>query len=212
MKTILFQGDSITDSMRIRESDNCRGNGYATLVSAKLMYEHPGEYVCLTRGVNGNRSVDVLARMRSDIENLQPDVMSLLIGVNDVWHEITRQNGVSPRRFEKVVDLMLDELSVSRPGMKIMLLEPYVLEGEKTCNTEEIPDRWDRFSTLVPQYAGIIRKLAERYHCAFVPLQDTFSELAAKYGGNVWLTDGVHPTIAGHAVIAKAWLDAYANL
>ena len=94
MKRILFQGDSITDACRSRESDDWKGMGYPTFVSGKLGYEFPNEYEFLNRGVSGNRSIDLIARIKEDMINLKPDIMSILIGVNDVWHEFGSQNGV----------------------------------------------------------------------------------------------------------------------
>jgi len=87
-KIILFQGDSITDCGRSREDFSEIGKGYPMLVKAQLGFENPGEFEFQNRGISGNRIVDVYARIKSDIINLKPDYMSLLIGVNDVWHEL----------------------------------------------------------------------------------------------------------------------------
>ena len=94
MKRVLFQGDSITDMMRSRENDKFLGIGYPVLVSAELGLDYPGEYEFLNRGVSGNRIVDLYARIKSDIINLKPDVISFLIGINDVWHELDRDTTV----------------------------------------------------------------------------------------------------------------------
>ena len=94
MKTILFQGDSITDAGRARDNNSNRGLGYPHLVSARLGMDNPTEYNFINRGISGNRIVDLYARIKADIINLKPDVMSILIGVNDVWHEIAASNGV----------------------------------------------------------------------------------------------------------------------
>ena len=100
MKLVLFQGDSITDCGRNREADHPMGSGYATMAAGEIMAEHPGEYRFLNRGISGNRSVDLYARIKQDLINLKPDYLSILIGVNDVWHEYTRQNGVDADKFE----------------------------------------------------------------------------------------------------------------
>ena len=83
MKKILFQGDSITDVGRSLENDAARGHGYATLVSASLGMDRPGEFEFVNRGISGNRIIDLLARVKADIINLTPDYMSILIGIND---------------------------------------------------------------------------------------------------------------------------------
>jgi len=212
MKTILFQGDSITDAIRCRENDNYRGSGYATLVSAKLTSEHPGEYHCINRGVSGDRISDIVNRMRRDVEMLKPDVMSLLIGVNGVWHEVMYGNGMPPERYEKLLDFLLSELEISLPDLKVILLEPFVLHGYNTCDTPEHPDRWETYRTGLPLRSAAMKRVAEKHHVPFVPLQQRFTELADRYGAECWLEDGVHPTAAGHAIIAEEWLKAFDKL
>ena len=93
VKRILFQGDSITDMYRVRDLDHYAGCGYATLVSAQLGYENPGEYTFINRGIGGDRSIDILARIKKDAINLKPDYMSIFVGVNDAWAEIDTGNG-----------------------------------------------------------------------------------------------------------------------
>ena len=113
MELILFQGDSITDSSRHREYDDARGHGYATMITGALGAAEPYKYDFLNRGVSGNRVVDLLARIRCDMINLKPDYMSILIGVNDVWHEIAWENGVDAEKFEMVYCLLIEELKAA---------------------------------------------------------------------------------------------------
>ena len=97
---ILFQGDSITDAGRSRDNDQYIGTGYPLLVKSELGYKFPGKYEFINRGISGNRIVDLYARIKADIINIKPDVMSILIGVNDVWHEFgVNPNGVSSEKF-----------------------------------------------------------------------------------------------------------------
>ena len=111
MKTILFQGDSITDADRNYHDDSKRGLGYPQLVTASLGYDNPGEYSFINRGISGNRIVDVYARIKKDIINLKPDIMSILIGVNDVWHEYNpKHNGVATAKFEKIYSMLIEEI------------------------------------------------------------------------------------------------------
>ena len=109
MKRILFQGDSITDACRDREHLDNLGIGYPTLVKAELGFENPEKFDFQNRGISGNRIVDVYARIKSDIINLSPDYMSILIDVNDVWHEISYQNGIDAEKYQKIYCMMLDE-------------------------------------------------------------------------------------------------------
>lgn len=213
MKTILFQGDSITDAVRNREAAHNLGTGYATMVAGALGASEPYQYVFLNRGISGNRVVDLFARMKVDMINLRPDVMSILIGVNDVWHEYTRQNGVSAEKFEKVYDMMVEELLRELPGLKLMLLEPFVLPGSATVSDEEHPGRWEYFSSQVPLRAQAVKRIAEKYGLPFVELQQLLQEANADAPApGYWLRDGVHPTAAGHTLIKEAWLKAFKAL
>ena len=130
---ILFQGDSITDTGRNREKDISLGSGYALFVSGSLGLTFPGEHEFLNRGISGNRVVDVYARIKSDIINLAPDFMSILIGVNDVWHEFEESpNGVDAEKYYRVYDMLLEEVTTALPKIKIMILEPFCLKGNGT--------------------------------------------------------------------------------
>ena len=110
MKTILFQGDSITDCGRNREQLEGTGTGYPLLVKAQLGFENPGEYTFINKGISGNRIVDLYARIKADIINLKPDYISFLIGVNDVWHEFGGRNGVAAEKFEKIYTMLIEEI------------------------------------------------------------------------------------------------------
>lgn len=212
-KVIVFQGDSITDAGRNRENDINKGYGYANMVAAEIGANTPYEYKFYNRGISGNRVVDLFARMKVDMINLRPDYMSILIGVNDVWHEYTRQNGVCAEKYELVYGLMIEELKQALPDLKIMILEPFVLPGSATENTEEHPRRWEYFRDEVRLRADAAKRIAAKYSLPFVPLQETFC--AANADAPVpgyWLRDGVHPTSAGHTLIKRAWLEAFEKI
>lgn len=212
-KLVLFQGDSITDCHRSRDNDVYKGHGYATMVAGELSMRAPYAYRFCNRGVSGDRIVDVYARIRMDAINLKPDFMSILIGVNDVWHEYTRQNGVDAEKFEMVYGLLIEEVQRECPGIKIMILEPFVLPGSATENTDEHPLRWDYFEKEVSLRAQAAKRVAEKYDLIFVPLQERFN--TANIGApsnNYWLSDGVHPTAAGHTLIKQAWVDGFEKL
>lgn len=208
-KTILFQGDSITDCGRSRQDDAMTGTGYATMVKGALGAKYPGEYCFINKGVGGSRITDVYTRIKSDIINLKPDYMSMLIGVNDVWHEIDLNMGVSAEKFERIYEMMIEEVLEALPDIKIMILEPFVLEGEATAATEEDPDRWKTFRSEVELRAVVAKRVAEKYHLSFVPLQKLWDDLCRKAEPSYWLADGVHPTAMGHYVLAKEWMKAF---
>ncbi len=210
-KVILFQGDSITDAGRNKENDFFMGYGYANMVAGELSADYPYAYKFYDRGVSGNRVVDLYARIRLDMINLEPDMMSILVGVNDVWHEYTRQNGVSAEKFEMVYDLLIEELLQELPDLKIMILEPFVVPGSATENTEEHPQRWEFFQKEVPLRAAAAKRIAEKYNLPFVPLQEVFTAACADAPESYWVRDGVHPTNAGHTLIKRAWIEAFKN-
>ncbi len=212
MQTILFQGDSITDAGRSREDNMNAGIGYPTLVKGELGFEYPNQYIMYNRGVSGNRVVDVYARIKADIINLKPDVMSILIGVNDVWHEFGGHNGVDAEKYFKIYSMLIEEVKVALPDVKIMILEPFVLRAAATENSEEEPDRWNIFHTEVLKRAEKARKIAETYNLPFIPLQDKFEEAAKLAPNDYWLRDGVHPTTAGHELIKREWIKTFKSL
>lgn len=203
MKTILFQGDSITDCDRKRDNHLILGSGYATQVAGELGYKYPNEYRFENRGIGGDRSVNLLARVRPDIIALKPDYMSLLIGVNDVWHGVAGDNGISPERYERYLNLLIGEVRESLPSLKLMILEPFVLEGPATDVNPE------KFLGGVKRIAEKARKVAEDNNAVFVPLQEKFDEALKTAPIDYWTHEGVHPTAAGHNIIKNAWIDAF---
>ena len=209
-KLILFQGDSITDCGRNREDITSTGVGYVHMVKGQLGCEFPSEYEFVNKGISGNRIIDVYARIKADIINLKPDYMSLLIGVNDVWHELAgRCNGVSVEKFEKIYNMLIAEILEELPNLKIMIMEPFVLEGGATVASEAEPERWEYFRTEVPKRAGVAKCIAEKYNLPFVALQEIFDDACKLAPASYWLCDGVHPTPMGHWLIKNEWIKTF---
>ncbi len=206
MKIVLL-GDSITDMGRNRGLTGAfsYGNGYPFFVEGILNAEKPNAHTVYNKGISGNRIVDVYARVKADCWNLQPDVVSCLIGVNDIWHEIDDKNGVELDRFIRFYEMLIDDTRKALPNVKFILLEPFVLNCGVTT------EKFEEFAK-VKEYAKEIKALALRKNCKFVPLQATFDALSEKYGAEHWLYDGVHPAVAGSKVIADAWLKAFAEI
>ena len=213
MEKILFQGDSITDAGREREGAFSWGKSYPFLVEAELGFEKPAEYEFINRGISGNRIVDLYARIKADIINLEPDYISFLIGVNDVWHEFGAHNGVDADKFEQIYCMLIEEIKTALPNVKMMILEPFCLRASATDNTEEVPDKWNVFDSEVRKRAEKAKKVAAKFELPFIPLQDRFDE-AAKLtadteGNSYWLFDGVHPTPKGHELIKREWMQGF---
>ncbi len=212
-KIILFQGDSITDAGRNKTDALSIGSGYPNLVTAQLGAEFPYRFQTYNRGISGNRVVDLYARIKADMINLKPDYMSILVGINDVWHEASDHNGVDAQKFEMVYGLMIEELLRELPDLKLMLLEPFVLPGSATCSNEENPGRWEYFRAETDLRREVVKRLAEKYNLVFVPLQERFSAANADAPEDgYWLFDGVHPTPAGNELLKRAWLEGFAKL
>ncbi len=207
MKKFLFQGDSITDADRSRNhaSNFYLGNGYPTTVAGMLGTEHKGEYEFINKAVSGNRIVDLYARIKVDILNLKPDYMSVLIGVNDVWHELTIGNGVSAEKYEKIYSMLIEEVLEELPNIKIFILEPFLCHGTVTDQD------WDIFMSEVKERAAAAKRISEKYNLVFVPLQDKFEEAQKAADFTCWTLEGVHPTAMGHGIIARALIEAIDN-
>ena len=208
-KLILFQGDSITDVSRKREDDRFLGHGYPMMVSGELGFHEPGKYRFLNRGVSGNRIVDLYARMKLDLINLKPDVLSILIGVNDVWHELAREDGVSEEKFERVYDWLLAEIKEALPKIQLLILEPFIIPGAATKSTQECPEKWELFRCEVEKRADAAGRVAQKHGACFVSLQNRFDEACRKADPEYWSIDGVHPTAMGHELIARAWMEGF---
>lgn len=202
---ILFQGDSITDSGRNGNSGcfHQMGQGYALMVAGQLGLREPGAHTFVNRGISGNRIVDVFARIKADGWNVEPDVFSLLIGVNDVWHELGSGNGVSAERFERVYRMLIEDTLEALPAVRFMLLEPFLLR----CGSAE--EHWDLFREEVALRSEVTERMAAEYGQVFVPLQQKLDRACTQAPADYWLADGVHPTAAGHRLIADAWLEAF---
>ncbi len=203
---ILFQGDSITDAGRARDNDHNFGVGYPLLVKASLGFETPGKYEFFNRGISGNRVVDIYARIKNDIINLNPDVMSILIGVNDVWHEFSSENGIDADKYFKIYDMLIEEVKNALPSIRIMILEPFVLKGRAT------EEKWDCFNLEVKKRAEMAKKIAQKYNLPYIQLQEGFDKLSENVDKSYWLEDGVHPTAMGHEYIKKEWIKAFKSM
>lgn len=195
----LFQGDSITDAGRVDIDEgvgSCLfGYGYPILLASEYLKNRKGEIEFINKGVSGNRIVDLYARIKDDIINFKPDVMSILIGVNDVWHELSVQNGVEAKKFELIYSMLIEEVKEALPDIKIIILEPFVLKGSGS------EMYYEAFRDEVKKRSEAAQRVAEKYGLYFVPLQAEFDKASADGDTAYWTTDGVHPTAAGHQLI-----------
>lgn len=199
-KIVLFQGDSITDGGRPREWEGL-GSSYPHLIAASLGAKYPETAPqFFNRGISGNRVSDMSARWNEDAYVLNPNLVSILIGVNDAWRTVEGSPKGVVDRFARLYDALLAEIRELTPEIKLVLMEPFVLKTEQTAAD------WDTWQQILPSYQQTVRELADRYQAIFVPLQQQFIEACERAEASYWLYDGVHPTPAGHQLITDQWL------
>ena len=198
---VLFQGDSITDCRRDRASADPNqtgqlGTGYPLLIASAELAAHPTSGLKFyNRGVSGNKVPDLEQRWAADTLALKPDVLSVLIGVNDFWH---RKNGYTGTvaDYEKGFAALLETTRQALPLVRLVVIEPFVLR----CGAVD--------ATWFPEFddrRAAAARVARQAQATFIPMHDRFTELAARTSPEYWAADGVHPTPAGHALIAERW-------
>jgi acyl-CoA thioesterase I len=202
-KVILFQGDSITDTGRNRDialpnHGAALGSGYANHIAATLLHRHPSAKLQFyNRGISGNRVVDLYARWRSDAINLKPTAISILIGVNDTWHGFGSNNGVEVERYAQVYRMLLEYTRQQLPTVQFILCEPFVLP----CGV--VQPAWQAEMRARQE---VVKTLASEFDAYFVPFQSQFDRVVNMPTPEYWAGDGVHPSPAGHHLMAECWL------
>ncbi|GGH16141.1 SGNH/GDSL hydrolase family protein [Paenibacillus segetis] len=202
-KVILFQGDSITDGNRGRDDDpnHILGHSYAYIIGGKLGNEFAEKGLQFyNRGISGDRISDLYARWNEDAISLNPDIISILIGVNDAWRIMNGEPSGVTDRFERAYRHVLEETSEVLPHTKLILCEPFILKAGG------IVEQWAAWDERIKNYQAVVRELAVQFNAVHIPLQELFNEAAQRVDAAYWLWDGVHPTAAGHDLIAKQWL------
>ncbi|MER7244919.1 GDSL-type esterase/lipase family protein [Kribbella sp. NPDC000426] len=207
--TVMFTGDSITDCQRL-DSEDGLGFGYPLRIAGEWGFRHPQDRLTwLNSGVAGNKVMDLEARWQPDVLDVRPDVVSILAGINDVgWHAYDPDGYVIPaEEFAAGYDRLLAPLAEAGAGL--ILIEPFllpvrgVIEVGPALLGEEDRRKWR--ADLDPKIQ-VVRELAHRYDAQLLAADGMFAELSARTGPEYWAADGVHPTPAGHAALAAAWL------
>ena len=199
---ILFFGDSITDAGRNRDAKAGEpggwGGGYVHQIAAYLGAQDPADELIFTnKGISGNRIYDLEERLKTDVLDEEPDVVSILIGINDVWRRYDSGKVSDPKEFAAAYKRILKK--ITKDGARLILLEPFLLPVPE--------DRRAWREDLNPKI-DIVRDLAREFEAILVPLDGIFAAASAKREPAFWAHDGVHPTPAGHALIARSWIDA----
>lgn len=201
--TILFQGDSITDGNRTRDNDwnHVMGHGYAYLISSRLWFDHPEQqWMFFNRGISGNTIGDLNNRWQQDTLDFKPDVVSILIGINDIYGIVKGYLQQTIEEFEETYRKVIDKTNELLPNSTIVLCEPFILPGGRV---EDNPEIWKKETFA---RARVVQKLSVEYHTLFVPLQEPFIRACEKAPAKYWIWDGIHPMPAGHELIAQEWL------
>jgi len=152
----------------------------------------------INRGISGNRVKDLQDRWQQDCLGLKPDLLSILIGINDCWRRYDKNDPTSAEKFEEGYRDILEQVKKSNPDIKIVLWEPFVLpvkEGQESWREDLDPK------------IQVVRKLAREYNTYLVPSDSIMAQACTLEDPAFWAADGVHPTQAGHALMARAWLD-----
>lgn len=203
---ILFQGDSITDAGRNREEsspNNTRalGSGYAMLAAAAMLEKNASNDLKIyNKGISGNKVFQLAERWDKDCLELKPDVLSILIGVNDIWHKLNGQYNGTPEVYRKDYMALLERTKKALPGIKLIICEPYAVKGVKAVDDKWYPEFYE--------YQKAAREIADQFGAIFVPFQKVYDEAQKRAPGSYWTPDGVHASFAGAQLMAKAWLEA----
>lgn len=196
---ILFQGDSITDGNRGRSADpnHILGHGYAFIVASRNGAAFPElKLDFMNRGVSGNTVLDLEKRWQKDTLDLKPDVLSILIGVND------QSRNVPLDQYEQVYDKLIADVKAANPNVKLVLCEPFGLPVGNRKAT------WNTWADGLKQRQAVVAKLAQKHNAALVLFQKAFDEAVLRGPAEYWIWDAVHPTYSGHQIMADAWESA----
>lgn len=188
---ILFQGDSITDAGRKNNHNESLGDGYVMMTAAWLSALYPEHQLkFINRGVGGDGIRDLKNRWKKDCLDLKPNLVSILVGVNDVtWKDTSTES------FQADYANILEQ--TRKLKCQIVLLEPFLVSSHGNFRdlTQDLNKKIE-----------VVRKLAQEFETTLIPLNDIFSKASLKRTASFWSFDGAHPTLAGHALISQSWI------
>lgn len=203
---VLFQGDSITDAGRNKSSKEANntaalGSGYSFMAASDLLAKAADKALTFyNRGISGNKVHQLAARWQEDCIALRPDVLSIMIGVNDYWHKLNGNYNGTIDTYINDYRKLLQDTRQALPNVQLIIGEPFAVTGIKAVDDKWYPD----FNA----YRAAARNIAQEFDAVFVPFQKVFDDAQKTAPGVYWTYDGVHPTIAGARLMANAWLQA----
>lgn len=204
---ILFQGDSITDNGRNRESavpndTQALGRGYAMLAASAMLNKYADKNIKIyNRGISGHKVPQLQDRWQADCIDLAPSILSILIGVNDYWHKRNGNYSGSAQLYKEQYQKLLDSTLKQLPQVRLIIGEPFAVK-----NVKHVDDSWfPEFAT----YQQAARDIAKEYSAILLPYQDIFDKAAHRAPGDYWTTDGVHTSAAGADLMAQNWVNCF---
>ena len=201
---VLFQGDSITDAGRNKQEQKPNhggsfGGGYALMTAAALLEQMPGKQLTIyNRGISGNKVYQLAERWQQDCIDLNPKVLSILIGVNDYWHKRNGNYDGTVEVYEKDYRALLKRTLAELPGIRLVVCEPFSVDGGTA-----IGEGWQE--EFAP-YRKVAQALSKEFNTLYVPYHTIFEEALKHAPADYWCPDGVHPSMAGAQLMAQAWL------
>jgi lysophospholipase L1-like esterase len=203
---ILFQGDSITDAgrERMKQQSNLSGSfgtGYSFLAASRLLNENPAKDLSIfNRGISGNKVYQLSERWQRDCFDLNPALLSILVGVNDFWHTLDGKYDGTVEKYAQDYKQLLVLTRKMLPEVKLVIGEPFAV-----AETSAVTDKW---FPAFDGYRAAAKKLADEFDAVFIPYQAIFNEALNYAPAKYWTGDGVHPSMAGCSLMAEAWLNA----
>ncbi|GAA5220902.1 SGNH/GDSL hydrolase family protein [Membranihabitans marinus] len=208
IKTILFQGDSITDAGRDRKvhkanHSSALGKGYAFLASASILENYPElQPQIYNKGISGNKVNQLIDRWGEDAIDIKPDLVSILIGVNDHWHTINGKYNGTIDIYRNDYKALLTQTKDTLGDVKLIIGEPFILKGGTAIDLK-------KWLPIFDEYRATAKALASEFKAEFIPYQSIFDKAMKTAPVSYWAPDGVHPSIAGAQLMASHWMKAF---
>jgi len=205
---VLFQGDSITDAGRDRKKSQPNdsgtlGHGYPVVAASQLLLKKAELNLSIyNKGISGNKVYQLADRWEEDCLQIKPNVLSILVGVNDYWHTLAKENPYKGtlETYKNDYKALLERTTKTLPGVQLIIGEPYAVNGVRAVTDEWYP--------AFEGYRTAAREIAQEFNAIFIPYQQVYDEAIKHAPASYWTGDGVHPTLAGAALMAQAWLKA----
>lgn len=202
---VLFQGDSITDWGRTHtvltpNNSQALGNGYVFPAASSMLTQYAAKNLQIyNKGISGNKVFQLAERWDAECIALKPNVLSILVGVNDFWHALNGQYNGTVDTYRTDYKKLIERTKQALPDVKLIIGEPFALLG-----VTAVDQRWyPKFN----EFRLVAREVADTYHATFIPYQNIFDDALKLAPAKYWSTDGVHPTVAGAGLMARAWLE-----